>query len=239
MAMLTLHVAYGGALLPNLLFYSNLPPAQLLRGGEHLWSLCVEVQFYAIAALLCLFPSRKALLAIPILCLSVTILRLLHSEPVSIVTWHRVDEILAGGTIALIYVGWLGKAPQAFLKRVPLPIAALLLFASSYFDPLLYLRPYAGALVIGAGIYNLNPWAERVLVNRPATYIAEVSYALYVVHGMLTVTWLGTGETLEKYLKRPLLFAATFGLAHVSTFYMERPITRLVRSRRSRPELAV
>jgi peptidoglycan/LPS O-acetylase OafA/YrhL len=239
MAMLTLHAAYGGALLPNLLFYSNLPPAQLLRGGEHLWSLSVEVQFYAIAALLCLFPSRKALLAIPILCLSVTILRLLHSEPVSIVTWHRVDEILAGGTIALIYVGWLGKAPQAFLKRVPLPIAALLLFASSYFDPLLYLRPYAGALVIGAGIYNLNPWAERVLVNRPATYIAEVSYALYVVHGMLTVTWLGTGETLEKYLKRPLLFAATFGLAHVSTFYMERPITRLVRSRRSRPELAV
>lgn len=236
LAMIVLYFAYGGALLPNLLFYSNLPPAQLIQGGAHLWSLCVEVQFYAVAALLSLFPSRKALLAIPVLCLSVTALRFVHSEPISIVTWHRVDEILAGGTIALIYVGWLGKAPQAFLRHVPLPAAALLLFACSYYDTLLYFRPYAGALVIGAGIYNLKPWTERILVNRPATYIAEVSYALYVVHGMLMDSWLGTGETFEKYLKRPLLFAATFALAHLSTFYLERPITRFVRPRDSKPK---
>ena len=30
---------------------------------------------------------------------------------------------------------------------------------------------------------------------------------------------------MEKYLKRPLLFAVTFLLAHVSTFYYERKFT--------------
>lgn len=228
-AMIVLWLTSGGDLLSNLLFYSNLPPAELMVGGEHLWSLCVEVQFYAAVALLCLI-HRRALYMVPIFALIVTGLRFYSGVPVSIVTWHRVDEILAGGSIALVYCGWFGQRPAALLKRVPLPAAALLLFACSYIDPLLYLRPYAGAFTLGAAIYNLDWLSERILVNRPAAYLAEVSYALYVVHGMLIPTWLGTGETLEKYLKRPLLFAATFVLAHLSTFYMERPISRFVRS---------
>jgi peptidoglycan/LPS O-acetylase OafA/YrhL len=53
-------------------------------------------------------------------------------------------------------------------------------------------------------------------------YIATVSYALYVIHHLLMFTWLGSGDKLVKYLKRPLLIAATFGLAHLSTFRFER-----------------
>ena len=34
-------------------------------------------------------------------------------------------------------------------------------------------------------------------------------------------TWLGSGDRLVKYAKRPLLFALTFALAHVSTFHYE------------------
>jgi hypothetical protein len=33
----------------------------------------------------------------------VTGLRIADGETISIVTWHRVDEILAGGTLALLY----------------------------------------------------------------------------------------------------------------------------------------
>jgi peptidoglycan/LPS O-acetylase OafA/YrhL len=60
-------------------------------------------------------------------------------------------------------------------------------------------------------------------------YVAEVSYALYVIHGILSATWLGSGDKLVRYLKRPLLFGATFLLAHISTRYFEQPITRRVR----------
>jgi hypothetical protein len=35
-------------------------------------------------------------------------------------------------------------------------------------------------------------------------------------------TWLGSGEDLEKYIKRPLLFMVLFALAHLSTFYYEK-----------------
>ena len=53
-------------------------------------------------------------------------------------------------------------------------------------------------------------------------YIATISYALYIIHGGLEHTWLGDGEKIIKYVKRPLLFAATFLLAHLSTFYFEK-----------------
>jgi peptidoglycan/LPS O-acetylase OafA/YrhL len=233
-AMLVLWLSSGGNLAANLLFVSNLTPAQLMQGGEHLWSLCVEVQFYAVVALLCLW-SRKALYAVPVLALGVTLFRIYSAQPVSIVTWHRVDEILAGGSMALVYLGWLGNAPQRLLRRVPILPALGLLFVCSHplAGFLLYLRPYMGALVLGSVLFNLDRFSARMLVNRPATYIAEVSYALYVIHGMLTVSWLGTGSTMVKYAKRPLLFAATFLLAHLSTFYFEKPISRLVRSAKS------
>lgn len=231
-AMMILWLASGGNLLANLLFVSNIPPAQLMYAGEHLWSLCVEVQFYATVILLCLLPRRRSLYAIPLLCMSVTAFRIYSDQPVSIVTWHRVDEILAGGTIALVFLGWFGSWPQAMLSRVRVWAALPILFLCSQpaLEPLLYLRPYASALALGAALFGLDPRSERLLVNKAAAYVAEVSYALYVVHGMLAYTWLGTGEDLEKYLKRPLLFAVTFALAHASTKWVERPVSRRVRS---------
>ena len=218
-------------LAQNLAFVANLPPAKLMVGGEHLWSLCLEVQFYAVAALICMFPSRKTLFLVPFLCVSVTALRIYSGQPISIVTWHRIDEILVGGIVALVYCGWLGDSVKDKLSRIPLPISLLALFVCSHplSGPLLYLRPYAAGFLLASAIYNLDRISERVLVNRVAAYIAETSYALYVIHGMLVGTWMGTGGTVEKYLKRPLLFAATFGLAHLSTFFLEKPVTRLAR----------
>lgn len=231
-AMLILWLAGGDHIAANLLFYANLPPARLMHGGEHLWSLCVEVQFYVAVALLCLFPGRAALRLIPFLAVAVTAFRIASGETVSIVTWHRVDEIFAGGSVALVFCGWFGARPAAVLARIPLwlSFAVFVLCSHPGSGPLLYLRPYAGGLVLASALYCLDPRSERLLVNRPAAYVAEISYALYVVHGMLMVTWLGSGaSSVTRYLKRPLLFAATFALAHLSTFRFERPITRLVR----------
>ena len=61
-----------------------------------------------------------------------------------------------------------------------------------------------------------------LLGSRALRYIATVSFALYVVHHLLMFTWFGEGDKWIKYLKRPLLFALTFALAHVSTFYYEQ-----------------
>jgi peptidoglycan/LPS O-acetylase OafA/YrhL len=215
----------------NFLFIANLPPVTLLQGGEHLWSLCVEMQFYMTVSAICLLLGRRGLYLVPVLALSVTAARVIAGEYISIVTYHRVDEILAGGTVALAYSGWLGDRIENGLRHLPVWPFALALLVCSHPDagPLQYLRPYAAASLVGASLTGAPAFLERILVSRPMAYVAEVSYALYVIHGMLSHSWLGSGEGWDKYIKRPLLFGVTFALAHLSTRYFEQPITRRVR----------
>ena len=58
--------------------------------------------------------------------------------------------------------------------------------------------------------------------HRLPAYLAAISYSLYVIHPVLAASWLGSGDVIEKYAKRPLLFAALVVLAHLSTRYYER-----------------
>lgn len=227
-AMLILAVATHAnqaTIAANLLFYANLPPAHLMEGGHPLWSLCVEVQFYLLIACIVAFGGRKALYLVPLLALGVTVFRIIDAEPISIVTWHRVDEILAGATLALA-VTRIGAREWSmpFASGATL-LAGLLLAASSSPDlpALNYARPYFAAATIGTSLYAAPAWMRHIWGSRPARYIAEISYALYVVHGMLTATWLGGTQatTSERYLRRPLLAGASVAIAHMSTFYYE------------------
>jgi peptidoglycan/LPS O-acetylase OafA/YrhL len=218
-------------LIANLFFYANLPPARLFHGGEHLWSLAVEMQFYVGAALLVGLAGVRGLLLLPLIGLAVTAARIWAGETISIVTWHRVDEILAGATLALAHMGKLGPFIPRMLRLYPLWLAVVVAALCCYFvsTPLAYLRPYAVAAMVGASLYAAPPWFSRAMTSQPAVYIAEISFALYVFHAMLAATWLGSGDLLTKYLKRPLLFAATFGLAHLSTFHFEQRFIRLAK----------
>jgi peptidoglycan/LPS O-acetylase OafA/YrhL len=91
-----------------------------------------------------------------------------------------------------------------------------------------YLRPYLAACLVGCTLLRQQPTARaelqlrRILSTRSLAYVAEISYALYIVHPLLADTWLGSGSKLVKYAKRPLLLAACFGLAHASTFWYEK-----------------
>jgi len=212
----------------NYLLVANIPPVDLLHGGEHLWSLCVEMQFYLLAALLCLaFGRGRGLAALPVLCVAVTLGRIVAHEPISIITWQRIDEILAGSTLALIHRGRFGDLSRLF--RIPLwaGILGLYLTSAPLFPPAEYLRPYVAALLVGSTFYARPGRLHRLLTARPMLLIAEMSYAIYVIHGVLTATWLGTPPF--KYPKRPLLAAATFLLAWLSTRYFERPVMRWAR----------
>jgi len=231
--ILSLWQSYPPATLArNLLFIANLPPATFLIGGNHLWSLCVEMQFYAAIATVCFLAGRRGLYLVPLFALAVTAARVHAGETISIVTWHRIDEILAGGTLALIEEGWLGTQSKRMLQHLPLIPTGVLLAVASHPDAgaLQYLRPYAAAALVGASLTHGPAPLRRALSSRPMAYIADISYALYVIHGVLIETWLGAGSLVVKYMKRPLLIAATVVLAHFSTRYFERPINRAVRN---------
>lgn len=209
--------------LPNFLFYANLPPQHVPLVASHLWSLGVEMQFYVGIALLVGIFGKRGLYLVPLLCLAVTIHRVFAGAYTDIVTWRRGDEILAGSMLALAFEGKFGPRPNRWLAS--LNAYALLLLLAVCSHPagafMNYLRPYVAALLVGTTLFSAPTQLGRALKSRFLAYIATISYALYVIHPFFTHTWLFTGDRLVKYAKRPLLFAATFALAHFSTFYYE------------------
>lgn len=216
------------AYMAHFLFYANLPPIQLTDAGAHLWSLCVEVQFYVGVALIFWLAGRRGLLTLPVLCIFVTAYRVTSGTEVSIVSWGRMDEILAGATLALVYAERFGKTPVHVLSHLnPYVLLCLLALASHpATGPLNYIRPYTAALLVGVTLCQSSGPIIRLLRTRSLAYVATVSYALYVIHPLLGHSWLGDGEKLVKYLKRPMLFVVLFLCAHLSTFHFERRCIR-------------
>lgn len=213
-------------------FFGNLPPFPLHAVTAHLWSLCVEMQFYVAAAIVVFMMGRRGLRLIPLSAIAVTLVRIANNEPFSIVTWMRVDEILAGGTLALLYFGVYGDRLKVDLSGLNPVLLALLFLASCHeaSGSLAYLRPYLAALLVGCTLPT--PASNRFawLAWQPLVYIAAVSYALYIIHPLLAHTWLGSGEGWNKYTKRPLLLAVLFALAHISTFHYERRWTAMAKA---------
>lgn len=218
----------GGGTLAQVLgtmgFIANIPPFPLLPAGGHFWSLSLEVQFYAMVAVLVAVAGKRGLRLLPVLCLIVTLARIAAGQYLNIVTWFRIDEILAGATLALAFEGWLGDRPRQVLARLsPVMLLPLvILSAHPVAGPLNYLRPYLSAAMVGASLYNAPQWLTAISAGKMIRYIAATSFALYVFHGMLMDTWLGSGDRMVKYAKRPLFLIVTFALAHLSTFHFER-----------------
>ena len=228
---LTLALTGAGAAFwpPHLFFYANLFPNLLVEGTRHFWSLCVEMQFYVGVAILVAALGRRALFVLPALAVVVTVYRAGMHYTMDIRTDKRIDEILAGCTLALTWHhrptwfarDWLGWLPLAL---VPLLVAS----AHDALPSLNYLRPWIASTMVGTtlGVAAAHP-VRRLLSTATLRYVAEISFALYVLHGCLVASWLETGDKLVKYLKRPLFIGATWGLAHVSTRYYEAFFIRL------------
>jgi peptidoglycan/LPS O-acetylase OafA/YrhL len=212
----------------HFLFLVNYDHAHMTPATGHFWSLCVEVHFYVFVALLVLAIGRKGLPALPLVALAVTALRVSSGVYANIMTHLRVDEILSGATLGLVWadkLGTLGRRMGAVLRAVPVWVWVVLLAVASHpaSGGLQYARPYLATALVGHTLLNdRRSW--RALRNRPMQYVAEISYALYVIHPLTMYGWLGSGGRLVKYTKRILSFGLTFGLAHLSTFHMERHV---------------
>lgn len=219
-----LHPVSSDAWWAHFLFYVNYPPKPLIAETEHLWSLCVELHFYiGVAVLVSLF-KKRGLFIIPVLGIAFTLLKVMYGVHYSVITHFRIDEILAGAVLALIYNGKLGNTLREFLSCANFTLILVLLLISSHPDSgfMGYFRPYLATSLIGSTLFNQDTKVAQFLHHRVLYYIATISYALYVIHPFLITTWLGSGDLLEKYAKRPLLFIVLFVSAHISTFYFEQ-----------------
>jgi peptidoglycan/LPS O-acetylase OafA/YrhL len=215
----------------HILFYANLPSVKLIPLTAHIWSLCVEVQFYVGVAILVVVLGVNGLLLLPFFALLFTALRIWFGVNASSITYFRIDEILAGCTLALLYHGRLSPKLKEFILSVPVTIVIPLFLISclpqgQWFN---FLRPYLAALLIGVTITNNGKYLSAIIGHRVLIYCAKISYSLYVIHPLLADSWLGSGDINTKYLKRSLLFVVLFVLAHLSTNYFEKYFNALGR----------
>jgi peptidoglycan/LPS O-acetylase OafA/YrhL len=208
----------------NLLFYANLPPFYLDYANGHFWSLSVEMQFYAAIALAVALAGRRGLVLVPIACVVVTGVRIAYGAQISIVTWFRVDEILAGGCLALALGSSRIAKAATNLPAFTTFLLAPLLLASCHpsMGALNYARPYFAALLIGSTILRSGDVLTKILGGKILGYIAQISFALYVIHPLTDSGWMGTGDVIVRYSKRIGSFFLSFLFAHISTFYYEK-----------------
>lgn len=238
LGLLLAFVFYGLTIdqfLWSLFFVANWPPMYLIDVTGHYWSLCVEMQYYVFVGLAFYIFGRNYAFVILLACLLVTLYRVVNGVEVAINTYYRVDEILAGSLLLFSVTGKHAFQAKRFLAWLnPMVPLVLLVLASHHAGEWLhYLRPYFAALLVGSTLYAERGFWPKFLNLRILSYLAVTSYALYVIHPFLGHTWLGEGEGVEKYLKRPLLFAVLFVLAHLSTTYYERIFINWSRKRKA------
>lgn len=214
--------------LLSLLFTQNYLHSIGRPETGHFWSLCVEIHFYFSVALLMVVTRFKGFKLLPCFFVAILIMRVYTGVQGNIKTHYRVDEILGGAIIALIYLNHNTVRIRKLIANIHWSIWLLLLFFSchAFFGPFMYFRAVFASCLVGHTIFSTREGAFPLLHLPVLRYIGEISYALYVWHPLTYAGWLGTGDTLVRYSKRMISFLLSFILAHLSTYYYEMPITK-------------
>jgi len=225
--------------------------------GQHLWSLCIEEQFYLVwPAILWLVRTRQKILRLCLIVIVVIpLLRVLyfHLHPAMlgagylyVSTWSRVDTLMVGAALAL----WLrGSAPSPrTLQRLavitlfaaPLLLAVLYSYegvhlAGTSYDPIVDTVGFTLIALASAGLLllclDLRSPLTRMLQTRWLVSLGRISYGLYFVQGILQPIFVANATRLKAHhLAWVILivpFALTWIIASASFYFLESPFLRL------------
>ena len=222
---------------------------------SHLWSVCVQEQFYLFWPLLILLLPRRwmlpAIISVAAAGIMFRIGCVIFSAPMIarwVLPFGSLDSLAAGAAL-----GWYGGRLRAnrfgwvlaVMCFAMLAIAALLragdptTFKSVLVEPL-----EAGAFVIlvARTATGFDGYAGRFLSLPGLVFAGRISYGLYIYHALVAIVfnrWLP--DPLRFVITIPSLRLMVFGLASVvvatmSWCLLEQPINRL-RSRATRPVL--
>jgi peptidoglycan/LPS O-acetylase OafA/YrhL len=221
----------------------------------HLWSLCVEEQFYLVwPAILWLVKDRRRLMQLCVaLSVGVLILRcylVTHASEVRLEhfliywsTYTRFDTLLAGAWLALWLRGT--KLTSVQLRRIA---RALFFVGAIVVGALLYRLPkdeivFADHKMMGFGLtfialaaagillYSLDESSvvSRVVRWGPLSRLGVISYGFYFFHNLGLGFWKQIASTHPRF--SPLIpvavFALTYATAWISFHYYETPFLKL------------
>jgi peptidoglycan/LPS O-acetylase OafA/YrhL len=221
---------------------------------QHFWSLSIQGQFFvlwplliAVVAIACrgsaeLLRQRTTLMLLGLAAASLTysIELTIANQPLAYFhTLTRLWEFALGGLLALhidrivltlrsrIVAGWTGV--------VGLIACGIALPVTSVFPGFAALWPTGcAALVLLAGHTGSPAAADRWLAGRPARYVGDISYALYLWHWPVLVLFLvASGQETPGPAAGALIIVCSAALATLTHHVVEQPLLRRPTSTRA------
>ncbi len=215
----------------------------------HVWSLCVEEQFYLIWPSILLLAPRRLLLpgligiaAVGPVYRFVGLLAGWRYPAVFFVTLGCLDSLALGALLARLRRGGdEGAAAAQRLLRLALPVGIGMVIVQGI-APRSFSWPFSDTGIaaislwlVGTATMGFRGLSGKLLETRAAQYVGKVSYGLYLYHipvAAFAYVPLGLLGLREENLgwALPLLYGAiAIGMAALSWELFEQPINRLKR----------
>jgi peptidoglycan/LPS O-acetylase OafA/YrhL len=212
---------------------------------SHLWSICVQEQFYVVWPLVILFLPRRwvlrAIIAAAIAGVGFRVGCVLFSVPLIprwVLPFGSLDSLAIGAAL-----GWCGARlppsrggwPLAIISCVMLAAAAYLRNGDSaqllsvLVEPL---EAVALGILVARTVTGFDGWLGRVLSARALAYAGQISYGLYIYHmlvSLLADRWLPDSARWMIDIPTVRLFTLGTGtllFATISWSLLEQPINR-------------
>ncbi len=236
------HVAAGASFLSNLALWQEAGYFDVLSEKKpllHLWSLGIEEQFYIAWPLVLWWFSKRRFMPVwitglALASLAFSVFEVGHDRTQAFYSpLSRAWELLVGAMLAFGVFGQALASPRALRLQLPcwgLALIAVSVFALRAHDPfpgLLALLPVLGAALVIAPSTR-NP-GMKLLSNRVMVSIGKISYCLYLWHWPLLSFARIFGNAEPTWPVRTGLLAASFLLATLTYWLIEKPVRKLPR----------
>lgn len=236
------HVFSGAVFVSNLALWQEAGYFDVLSDKKpllHLWSLGIEEQFYLAWPLVLLLLSKRRflpglILGLALASLTFSSVEVVHDRMQAFYSpLSRAWELLVGAMLAFGLFRQVWESPRAARLQPAcwgLALIAVSVFALRANDPfpgLVALLPVVGAaLVIAPGIHHAG---TKLLSNWGMVSIGKISYCLYLWHWPLLsfARIFSNGE--PSWQIRTGLLAASFLLASLTYWLIEKPVRKLPR----------